>query len=115
MSQTILDLLSQDATIATLSGVAVGLFLFLVKVDRTRRIVQKTAHLAYDVVSALKASTPTKIDDKAAVALKVITDRLDRELKPAEVALAKAAFDARHATEKTALAMAARLAQKGTK
>jgi hypothetical protein len=115
MLQTILDLLVSDGALVALATAAAVLISVLVKVQRTKRIIHQVASLAFDVVNTIKDATPTKIDDKAALALRVIVDHLGRELSAGETELAKAVFDERHAQEGAAGALAAKLIKAGVK
>lgn len=94
---------------ATLATIVVGVF---VKSAKTLAAIRQVSNFAYDAVNLAKGQTSTQIDDKAALALKVITERLGRELSPAEVVTAKAVFEARHAEEIVAKEMIKKLGVK---
>jgi hypothetical protein len=112
---SIADLLTSDSVITALAALAVAVLTVLVKNRATLRVVHQAASLAFDAVNALKDRTPSKIDDKAAVALGVIKERLGRELSASEARAALAVFNARHEQEKSALALAAKLPLKEAK
>jgi hypothetical protein len=107
----LLNVVLTDTGIAALAtGLAVVLALILRSHQKTLKAVVDAAHFAYDAVNAIKDQTATKIDDKVAIALRVIVDRLGRELTTAEVSAAQAVFDARHEQESDAAKVAGDIA-----
>lgn len=94
-------------------GTAVGYALLIfVKGIKGRKRLKLVCDLAYEAVDFIKDKTPTKIDDKAALALKGVSDLLGRDLSPKEAELAKAQFEARHDYESMRKATAEQLANK---
>ena len=111
-----LDLALTDAGItAIVTAGAIVLGIFLRKNQKALRTVVDLAHFAYDAVNAIKDQTQTKIDDKVALALGIIVDRLGRELTDGEKEAAQAVFDERHTVEKVAADFVGRAISKGIK
>jgi hypothetical protein len=102
---------SEPALLAIGSVVGYGL-LFFFKTFKSRKRLKLVCDLAYEAVDFIKDKTPTKIDDKVALALKGVCDMLGRDLSPKEEQLAKAQFEARHDYEAMRKATAEELANK---
>jgi hypothetical protein len=114
--KSILDLALTDAGITALAtGLAIILALVLRSNRKALKAVVEAAHFAYDAVNAIKDQTATKIDDKAAIALGIIADRLGRELTASEESAAVAVFDARHGQESDAAEIAKKAIAAGLK
>lgn len=104
--KSVLELVLSDTGITAIATVLATALVLIVRVRKAKQTIAQVASFAYDAVNAIKDATPTKIDDKAAIALKIIRDELNRDLSATEAAVAQATFDARHTQENMAKALA---------
>lgn len=113
MSDALLKLITSDAVINGL-GMLLGLGLTWLAAKKGIDIskVKAGAGLAYEAVNLLKDKTSTKIDDKASVGLKALSEHLGRPLSTSEVSSALNYFEARHAEEANRQELAAALLDK---
>ncbi len=78
--------------------------------DKTLETVKWAIGVAYNTVNEISLRTANKVDDKAALALKVFADAMASQgiqATPSQLAMAKASLVAMHGQEKLALKVAA--------
>lgn len=111
MLTSLLSLLTPEllGTILAAAIPALLTHLFKDRAAKAQANLRLGVDIAYDAVSQIAAKTATPIDDKAAEGLKFLKDYFDKQgvtLKPADAAKAVELFDAKHANETAAKALA---------